>query len=125
MKTEIEWIDPNVTVPPFGVQFLAVLGGIGSKDFLRTSTPYVSVQNVVMSKGSPNSPGTEEYKDFIADDGDSCKFSEFQFYIVPFDQWEYGNGSESESDWYSDALLAWAPMPDFSALLAKKQAEAV
>lgn len=125
MKTEIEWLDPKQTVPPFGVQFLAVMGGIGSNDCMRTSRPYVHIANVVMSKGSPNAPGTKEYGAWLADGGDAEAFDDFQFYIVPFDEWEYGSGSESESDWYSDAIVAWAPMPDFSALLAKKSAEAV
>ena len=111
MKTDIEWLDPKTSIPPFGVQILVILGGIGSKDAMRTSTPYVHIVNAIMSRETPNAEGFEDYRAFLKGE---ATFDEFQFCIVPFADYEYGDG---ESDWYSDAILAWAPMPDFSELL--------
>lgn len=121
MKTEIEWLDPKASHPPFGVQILVILGGIGSKDCMRTSTPYVHIANAVIARETPNCEGYSDYHDFLKGE---APWDDFQFYVVPFDQYEYGDPSDCD-DWYSDAIVAWAPMPDFSALLAKKQAEAV
>lgn len=124
MKTTIEWQDPKINPPPFGRQFLALLGGQGSTDCLRTVTPYVKVANVVMRRDGPNCDDDSDYREFMADERGSEAFDDYQFHLVDFDQYTYGDDSDC-LDWYSDSIVAWAPMPDFSALLAEKRAEAI
>ena len=114
MQTTIEWIDPKDQPPPFDTAFLALFGGQ-----LRHPTgiweKYIEIQHVVMLHDSPNGEGREdEYYEFSG--GDARLFPDFQFHLCSVDRWRMGF-AEDYLDWYSDAIVRWAPMPDFSSVL--------
>ena len=121
MKTEIEWISPKDKIPPFGTQILVMLGGQGSTDFAKTWERYVRIVNVVIDKTSPNDerPG-DVYQDFADDDRDGC-FDDYQFYVVDYDKYRFENDGHIESDWFSDAIVQWAMMPDLSFAMEDKK----
>lgn len=107
---EIKWIDPRTQVPPFDEQILVVLGGNGSDDACRTWQRYVKVANVIISKRSPNDDEPcDEYTEFFA--GNQSDYNQFQFYVFDYADYTYGMGEDSESDWFSDSIMFWAPMP--------------
>jgi len=117
MKTEINWKDPNIENPPFAERILVLLGGTGSSDCMRTFEKYVHICDVVMKLESPNDdePGSE-HQAFIDDErGPEC-FDDYQFCLQYWHDNEFGD-DEDQMDWYSDAIVAWAPMPDFSEVL--------
>lgn len=118
MQTTIEWLDPKEHTPPFGTQFLALFGGQGSNDCMQTWQKYLHVCNVVMKRESPNEdePG-EEYREFRADERGHACFDDYQFCLIEYQNHAFGDETD-EMDWYSDAIVRWAPMPDFSELLA-------
>ena len=107
---EIKWISPKTEIPPFGEQFLVVLGGSGSTNAMETWQSYVKVCNVVISKQSPNdNEPFDEWKEFV--EGGKKDYDQFQFYIFDYSDYTYGMGEDSESDWYTDAIVCWAFMP--------------
>ena len=113
--TPITWNLPNEIAPPFLRPILAVFGGQGTNDAGANWNKYLRIASIVMLKTSPNCEGLEDYKAYTADIG-SDDFNQFQFYCVDSDEHEYEDAEES--DWYSDAMLLWAEMPDLSALVA-------
>jgi hypothetical protein len=117
MQTTIEWLKPTEQTPPFGKQFLALLGGQATADAGATWEKYVRVCNVVMKKESPNDdePG-EQYREFGEDDRGAACFDDYQFCLIEYHDHAFGD-ERDELDWYSDAIVRWAPMPDFSELL--------
>lgn len=46
--------------------------------------------------------------------GDVSAFDQYQFMVYPYDQWQFCGADDEDSDWYSDSIIAWAPMPDVS-----------
>ena len=118
MKHEIEWNTPKEKHPPFGKQILVALGGQGSDDCTQTWVKYVRLANVVIDKTSPNDdePGSE-YSDYKREALSGVSYDAFQFYVVDYDKYRFENDGDIESDWFSDAIVAWAPMPDFSEVL--------
>jgi len=124
MKTLIEWIDPNQQTPPFGLRILVLLGSSileATGDWHKS----LELKQVVMSEESPmdedlkdRDPDDEDaddrsqYEQFMVCEDEGYKFSDFQFYLTdPF--------SEEELDWFSDGIVRWSPMPDFSELMNK------
>lgn len=116
---EIKWIDPSKQTPPFDEQILVVLGGSGSTNAASTWQSYVKVQNVIISKRSPNDDDPcSEYAEFFA--GEQDDYDQFQFYVFDFADYTYGMGEDEDSDWYSDAILCWAKMPALSQFHPRK-----
>lgn len=117
MKMIIEWFNPNENNPPFGKQFLALLCGQGSADAGVKWEKYVRFCNVVMKKESPNEnePG-DEYREFKKDERGASCFDDYQFCLIKYHDYEFGD-ERDELDWYSDAIVLWAPMPDLSNFL--------
>lgn len=114
--TPINWKFPKEEVPPFGKQILVVLGGQGSDDAGQTWETYFRVCNAIILRTSPNDDDKgSEFKEYEAEGGD---FADFQFFVAEWSDWKYGD--KSEPDWYSDAILVWAEMPDLSLAITNK-----
>ena len=122
MKTVIEWIDPDKQTPLFNQKILVLLGSSileATGDWHKS----LELKQVVMSEESPmdedlkdRDPDDEDaddrsqYEQFMVCEDEGYKFSDFQFYLTdPF--------SEEELDWFSDGIVRWAPIPDFSELM--------
>lgn len=92
---------------------MVMLGGTGSNNAGRTYERYVRIMNAIISHRSPNDDeeGSEQAKFLAGDIGD---FDDYQFMVYPYDEWKFGGAADDESDWYSDSIIAWAPMPDIS-----------
>lgn len=114
--TPINWKFPKEEVPPFGKQILVVLGGQGSDDAGQTWETYFRICNVVILQTSPNEE--EEGSEAQAYREEGGDWSQYQFYVAEYATWKYGD--KSEPDWYSDAILVWAEMPDLSLAITNK-----
>ena len=112
MKTTIEWIDPKEKIPPFNKRILELLGGQG------TWNKYATIMDAIMTKKSPNDDGDDEtsvYEEFDEEDNKLAEFGDYQFFVHSWYRFKYeGAGDGDDSDWFSDAILKWADMPDFS-----------
>ena len=117
METKITWFKPNEKTPPFDEQILVLLGGQGSNDAGRTFQRYVKVANVVMLEESINDEESgSEYQAFQDDErGPGC-FDDYQFFLIEYSDHTYGDET-NVLDWHSDAIVAWAPMPDLSEVM--------
>lgn len=110
---QIDWIDPNDQVPPFGKEILVVLGGTGSDDAGGTWDKYFKVCNAIITKKSPNDNDDEdEFNDFV--DGGQKDYMDFQFYVYDYGDYKYGLSDEDRSDWFSDSIIRWAHMPSMN-----------
>lgn len=110
---QINWIKPVDQTPPFGEQIMIMLGGSGSNDAGRTFEPYVRIMNGVMSERSPNDDERgDDYQAWLS--GPQDDWDDYQFMVYAYDDWRYGLGDVDDSDWMSDSILAWAPMPQLS-----------
>jgi len=110
---EIKWIDPKTQTPPFNQQILVVLGGSGSTDATTTWNKYVKVCNVIIGKSSPNDNDPFDQWDEFVENGKK-DYDTFQFYVFDYADYTYGMGEDSDSDWYSDAIICWASMPNLT-----------
>ena len=112
MKTTIEWIDPKEKIPPFNKRILVLLGGQG------TWNKYATIMDAIMTKKSPNDDDDDEtsvYEEFEEEDNKLAEFGDYQFFVHSWYRFKYeGAGDGDDSDWFSDAILKWADMPDFS-----------
>lgn len=116
MQTIIDWIDPKVKVPPFDTRILVLLGGQGSRDCMQSWTRYVSISDVVILRQSPNDCDGErsEFDCWLDEPDQQAAYDNYQFDVVGWaaHQYEDAGGEFGESaEWYSDAIVAWAPMP--------------
>lgn len=109
----IEWIKPSDQPPPFEEQIMVMLGGTGSNNAGRTYERYVRIMNAIISHRSPSDDeeGSEQEAFLSGDLGD---FGDYQFMVYAYDEWKFGGAEDDDSDWYSDSIIAWAPMPDVS-----------
>lgn len=111
---QINWIKPKLQAPPFGQQILVVLGGTGSDNAGGSWNSYVKVANVIITKRSPNDVEEgEQYEEYMASEA-ADDYEQFQFYVYDYADYKYGMGDDEDSDWYSDSILCWAPMPDIN-----------
>lgn len=101
---EIIFKKPEDEVPPFNEPVLVVLGGNMNGE------NYTHVISVMMLKRTPNCDGFDDWRVW-KDNPEPSEFSNYQFYLRPIDQMD--DDEEDGLEWYSDAILAWAPMPDF------------
>ena len=110
---QIKWIKPSDQFPPFGEQIMVMLGGTGSNNAGRTYEKYVRIMNAVISHRSPNDDedGVEQEAFFSGPQDD---YEDYQFMVYPYDEYKFGFGDNEDSDWFSDSIIAWAPMPDIS-----------
>ncbi len=127
MKTVIDWVNPKDQIPPFNERILVLLGGQGSVDFMKTWTRYVTITDAIITKHSPNDDGTEptEYAEFLREEDKIKAFQQYQFDVHNWYEWKYcdaGGDCGADSEWYSDAICMWAPMPDFSPAIAVGEA---
>ena len=127
MKTEINWINPKDQIPPFLTRILVLLGGQGSTDWMKTWERYATITDAIITKRSPNDDDEDptEYAEFLREEDKIAAFSQYQFNVHNWYEWKYcdaGGDCGDGSDWYSDAICMWAPMPDFSAAIAAGEA---
>jgi hypothetical protein len=132
MKTEIQWIDPKEQIPPFKTRIMVMLGGQGSLDCMQTWERYGTVFDAIITKHSPNDPSEREpdgepteYEEFTAERDKLTAYQQYQFDVHVWYQWKFENrGGEfgDDAEWYSDAILLWAPLPDFSAAIPPAKA---
>ena len=122
MKTTIEWIDPKEKIPPFNKRILVLLEGLGSTSRMKTWNKYATIMDAIMTKKSPNDDGDDEtsaYEEFEEEDNKLAEFGDYQFFVHSWYRFKYeGAGEGYDSDWFSDAILKWADMPDFSEAIA-------
>ena len=102
-SVEIGWFNPGVNPPPFETKLLLMVAGSRSNDCGRT---FEAFTEVITGSVQESGPGDEydyqtAHEEFIA--GEKDEFLEYQFFI------HTENGDES--DWYSDAIVAWAYYP--------------
>ena len=117
METVIEWINPKEKVPPFNTRILVLLGGQGSTNCMKNLDKYATIMDAIMTRRSPNDDDdeTSNYDDFEAEDDKIAAFADYQFFVHCWYKFKYegaGDGYGSD-DWYSDAIVRWAPLPDF------------
>lgn len=118
MKTVIEWINPKEKVPPFNTRILVLIGGQGSTNCMKNWDKYATIMDAIMTSRSPNDDDdeTSNYDDFEAEDDKIAAFADYQFFVHCWYKFKYegaGDGYGSD-DWYSDAIVRWAFLPDFS-----------
>ncbi len=118
MNTEINWIDPHISPPSFNERILVLVGGTGTNDAARTWHKYVQIFDVVMLESSPNDLGDDGgdsvFDEFLQDD--SANWDDYQFHLIQYHEHKFGD-DEEYLDWYSDSIVRWADIPDFSEVL--------
>ncbi len=127
-RMTIEWIDPAKAYPPFNKRILVLLGGQGSNDGCRTWDRYATLADVVVLKQSPNDSDTDDTPDqfvqWFGEEDRQAAYDKYQFDVVGWPEYEFEDaGGEwgEEADWYSDSIVAWAPIPDFSFALSERE----
>ncbi len=123
METIIDWLDPKKVLPPFNKRILVLLGGQGSLDCMKTLTRYVTVSDVIVLRQSPNDDGDAEteYERWISEADRQAAYHNYQFDVIGWAAYQYedaGGECGEPAEWYSDAIVAWAPMPDLSFALS-------
>jgi len=121
MQTQIDWLDPNDHQPPFDQEILVVFGEYRTDNAGVTWERLARVMNAKIAKIGPGDEvgeEGEEYNAFLAKRDDE-KYDNYQFYVLP-----WGEAAPEDiyldTDYYSNTILAWAPMPDFSSMFDKK-----
>lgn len=121
--TIIDWIDPKKVFPPFNERILVLLGGQGSRNCMKTWSRYVTVSDVIVLRQSPNDDADDnpEYDLWLEEADQQAAYHNYQFDVIGWAarQYEDAGGEFGEpAQWYSDAIVAWAPMPDLSFALS-------
>ena len=113
----IHWHKPtphkSEATPPFGRVFLACFAGMTSSDAGKTYKPYFHFQSVKMLRRSNNDQ--DEF-------GES--FLEWQEAEYTWDQFQFvlEDSGGNEIDWTSDAIIAWAKLPNMAEYLPTQEA---
>lgn len=126
MQTVIDWIDPKKVFPSFGKRILVLLGGQGSHDGMKTWTQYVTVSDVIVLRHSPNDSDDGEQSEFDLWLGEPDRQKAYQNYQFDVVGWaahcfeDAGGEFGKSAEWYSNAIVAWAPMPELSFAISTK-----
>lgn len=113
METIVSWKDPSKEPPPFDKVIWAMIGYKSTHDCGLSWQEYLDPYPLIISTDSPNDSGSQSEIERFVRDG-TC-FNEHQFFITD----RHGDMFKN-IELKSDAIVAWAELPDFIALLEIK-----
>lgn len=91
---------------------------------MKSWTRYVSFSDVVILKQSPNDCDDGERSEFecwLDEPNPLAAFDNYQFDVVGWAAHRFEDAGVEfgkSAEWYSDAIVAWAPMPDLSSAIS-------